>query len=94
MDGFAQSAVSVDVVNGPYILEFFTSASENVPASFDAWDAQLGAVSTDTEGGTVVSDVPAAPVRHVLVLLEQIGPDSSCSDARPFRGRLGEIGLL
>lgn len=94
MDGFAQSAVTVDVANGTYIVEFYTSTAENVPASFDAWDAQLGALATNTEGGTVVSAVPQAPVRHVLVLLKQIGRDSSCSDARPFRGRLGEIGLV
>ena len=94
MDGFGQSAVTVDVVNGPYIVEFYTSTSESVPASFAAWDAQLGGVETDTAGATVVSDVPGAPVRHMLVLLKQIGRDASCSDARPFRGRLGEIGLV
>ncbi len=94
MDGLAQSAVTVDVVNGPYIIEFYTSASDAVPATFEGWDAQLGTVGADSAGGTVVSDVPPTPVRHVLVLLEQIGRDSSCSDARPFRGRLGEVGLV
>jgi serine/threonine protein kinase len=93
MDGLAQSAVTVDVGDGPYIIEFFTSAADDIPASFDSWDAQLGTVEADTEGGTIVSDVPSAPVRHVLILLEQIGRDSSCSDARPFRGQLGEVGL-
>jgi len=93
MDGFAQSAVTVDVASGPYIVEFFTSTAETAPSSFAGWDAQLGGAQTGNEGATVVSDTPATPVRHVLVLLEQIGRDDSCSDARPFRGRLGEIGL-
>ncbi len=94
MDELSRSAVTVDVANGTYILEFYTSTADSVPASFDAWDSRLGSLVTDTEGGTVVSDTPSAPVRHVLVLLKQIGRDASCSDARPFRGRLGEIGLV
>jgi len=93
-DGFSQSAVSVDVVNGPYIVEFFTSAADAVPTSFNGWDAQLGSVQAAKVGGIVVSDIPPSPVRHILILLEQIGNDSSCSDARPYRGRLGEIGFV
>jgi len=93
MDGFAQSAVTVDIAAGPYIVEFFTSTADTAPASFAGWDAQLGSVQSGTNGETVVSDAPATPVRHVLVLLQQIGRDTSCSDARPFRGRLGEVGL-
>ena len=94
MEALSQSAVTVDVLNAPYIVEFFTTAAEEIPASFDAWEAQLGATEADTTARTIVSDMPPAPVRHVLVLIEQLGRDSSCSDARPFRGGLGEIGLV
>lgn len=89
-----QRAVTVDTLNAPYIIEFYTSTADAVPASFDGWDRQLGAREADMEPGTVVSDVPDAPIRHMLVLLRQLGEDTTCSDARPFRGRLGEIALV
>ncbi len=94
LDGLAQQAVTVDVVNGPYIVEFYTSAAGDVPASLDGWDTQLGPRSFATEGQVLVSEVPAAPVARILVLLKQLGADASCSEAFPFRGRLGEIALV
>ena len=94
LDQPARRAVRADIVNGPYIVEFFTSTAETRPGSLDGWDAQLGERRFDTEGGTITSDEPAEPVRHLLVLLKQLGPDSSCSDEFPFRGRIGEISLV
>jgi hypothetical protein len=93
-DAPAQRAITVNALTAPYIIEFYTSASESVPSSFDSWDRQLGAREFDTAPGTVVSDVPEAPVQHVLVLLRQLGEGDNCSEARPFRGRLGEIALI
>jgi hypothetical protein len=89
-----QRAVTVGALTAPYIIEFYTSANDSVPASFDGWDGQLGSREFDTEPGTVISAVPDAAVRHVLVVLRQLGEDDNCSDARPFRGRLGEIALV
>jgi serine/threonine protein kinase len=90
----AQRAITVNALTAPYIIEFYTSASESVPSSFEGWDRQLGAREFNTETGIVVSDIPETPVQHVLVLLRQLGEDGNCSEARPFRGRLGEIALV
>lgn len=93
-DAPAQRAISVDALTGPHIIEFYISANESVPMSFDGWDRQLGAQVFSAEPGTVISDIPETPVQHVLVLLRQLGNGDNCSEARPFRGRLGEIALL
>ncbi len=87
-------AISADVVNGPYIVEFYTSTADAIPATFDDWDNQLGQRLFDAEGAVVVSEVPPAPVQHYLILLMQIGRDTSCTDANPYRGRLGEVTLV
>jgi eukaryotic-like serine/threonine-protein kinase len=94
LDQPAQQALTVDVINGPYIVDFYTSSAERAPGELSGWDGQLGAQRFATEGEVLQTDVPAAPVRHVLVLLKQLGADTSCSDNNPFRGRLGEIALV
>jgi serine/threonine protein kinase len=93
-DAPAQRAITVDALTGPYIIEFYTSANESVPTSFDGWDRQLGAQEFSAQPGTVISNIPESPVQHVLVLLRQLGNGDNCSEARPFRGRLGEIALV
>ena len=45
------------------------------------------------EPGTVTSPVPGVPVRHVFVMLKELGEDPGCTSANPFRGRLGEIAI-
>jgi eukaryotic-like serine/threonine-protein kinase len=94
LDQPAQQALTVDVINGPYIVDFYTSSAERAPGELSGWDGQLGAQRFATEGEVLQTDVPAAPVRHVLVLLKRLGADTSCSDNNPFRGRLGEIALV
>lgn len=94
LDQPAQQALTVDVINGPYIVGFYTSSAENAPGELNGWDGQLGAQRFATEGEVLLTDVPAAPVRHVLVMLKQLGADASCSSSNPFRGLLGEIALV
>jgi serine/threonine-protein kinase len=94
LDGPAQQAVSVDVLNAPYQLRFFASDAERPPPSIDGWGAELGTSNYGTEPATVVSEVPDRPVRHVLVLLSELGPDTGCTAANPYRGSLGEITLV
>ena len=43
--------------------------------------------------GTVVSQPPPAPARHLLVLVSELGPDGGCTDTNPYRGSIGEIQL-
>jgi serine/threonine-protein kinase len=93
-DGLAQQAITVDVQTGPYQVDFFASDAEVIPTSLDAWGAPLGSTAFANDPETVVSPVPTAPARHVLILLKELGRDGTCSDANPYRGRLGEIAVV
>lgn len=92
-DSLAQQAITVDVQTGPYQVDFFASDAEMIPASFEAWGAPLGSTAFANDPETVVSPVPPTPSKHMLILLKELGQDGSCSDANPYRGRLGEIAV-
>ena len=92
-DSLAQQAITVDVQTGPYQVDFFASDAEVIPASFEAWGAPLGSTAFANDPETVVSPVPPTPSKHMLILLKELGQDGSCSDANPYRGRLGEIAV-
>ena len=93
-DDLTQPAITVDVQTGPYQVDFFASDADAIPASFDAWGAPLGSTAFANDPETVVSPVPPAPARHILILLKELGRDGTCSDANPYRGRLGEIAVV
>ena len=93
-DNPSQQALTVDVQTGPYQVDFFASDADTIPTSLDAWGPPLGATAFANDPETVVSPVPAAPARHMLILLKEIGRDTTCSDANPYRGRLGEIAVV
>ncbi len=92
-DSPTQQALTVDVQTGPYQIDFFASDADTIPASFDEWGAPLGSTAFADDPETVVSPAPPAPARHVLILLKELGQDSTCSAANPYRGRLGEIAV-
>ncbi|MGB0113005.1 MAG: protein kinase [Ilumatobacteraceae bacterium] len=92
-DALAQQAVSVDVMSAPYQLSFFASDAESIPANIGDWGPEIGTTAFASETETVTSGVPSAPARHVLILLKELGTDGTCSDANPYRGRLGEIAI-
>lgn len=94
LDQPAQSALSVDIMSAPFQVSFFATDDETIPASIDAWGPELGATAFAEETATVESQVPPAPARHILILLRELGNDGTCSDANPYRGRLGEITLV
>jgi serine/threonine protein kinase len=85
--------ITVDVMHGPYQLQFFATDAEEIPDALGGWGPELGTKAFGPSPETVVSATPAAPARHVLVLLNELGSDSACSTANPFRGRLGEIAV-
>jgi serine/threonine protein kinase len=93
-DGLTQQAITVDVQTGPYQVDFFASDAEAIPTSLDAWGSPLASTAFADDPETVTSPVPAAPARHILILLKELGRDGSCSDANPYRGRLGEIAVV
>ena len=93
-DALAQQALTVDVQTGPYQVDFFTSDADSIPSTLDGWGAPLGSTKFANEPATVVSPVPPTPARHVLILLKELGADGSCTDANPYRGRLGNIAVV
>lgn len=80
----------VDVASNNYIVNFYGAVGNDVPETFDGWgdeyDSQFG-----SEASVLTSNLPSQPVDHVLVLLQQLGPDDGCSETNPFRGRISEI---
>ncbi|MDX2380517.1 MAG: serine/threonine-protein kinase [Acidimicrobiia bacterium] len=92
-DNLTQQAVTVDVLNAPYQLQFFATDTDEIPASIDGWGTELGTKAFGAEPTTIVSAQPTTPARHVLVLLNELGDDSACTSANPFRGQLREIAL-
>jgi serine/threonine-protein kinase len=93
-DAPTRQAISVDVLSAPYQLQFFATADETIPPSLDGWGPEVGTKSFGPDTATVVSAQPPQAARHVLVLLNEIGADTACTGANPFRGELGEIALV
>jgi eukaryotic-like serine/threonine-protein kinase len=93
-DGPMLQAVQVDVLSAPYQVDFLATAADAIPATIAEWGVPLGPTLFANETGTIVAPVPSSPVRHVLILLKELGADGSCTDANPYRGRLGEISVV
>lgn len=86
-----RSGISVEVGSAPYQVQFYASDADIAPASIDGWGPVLGERVFDDEPGTVVSARPEREVRHVLVLLNELGPDDGCTTDNPYRGTLDSI---
>jgi serine/threonine protein kinase len=82
--------LAVTTVNAPYQLEVYASSAEAAPTNLDGWGPPLDGTAYATEPGTIDVEI-GAPASHLLVWLRELGPDTACSDANPFRGQLGEI---
>lgn len=92
-DNPTQQALSVAVLSAPYQVQFYASDADLVPTTLDAWGAALGETAFANDPATVMSGIPPAPARHMLVLLNELGPDDSCTGSNPYRGQLGEISI-
>jgi serine/threonine-protein kinase len=93
-DAPVQQALQVDLLSAPYQVAFLASDAEVIPPTIADWGPALGSTAFADDTGTVVSPVPATPARHMLILLKELGTDGSCTDANPYRGRLGEIAIV
>jgi hypothetical protein len=89
-----QQALQVDLLSAPYQVAFLATDAEAIPPTIADWGPALGPTDFADDTGTVVSPIPAAPARHMLILLKELGTDGSCTDANPYRGRLGEIAIV
>lgn len=87
----ATGTLSVTMKNSPYQVEIYTSNAGSVPTSVGAWGSVLQPKSYSTTPGTITAPISSGPVRYVLVLLREVGPDLACSKARPFRGFISNI---
>jgi serine/threonine-protein kinase len=93
-DGPLQKALTVDVESAPYQVTFYASDAETIPATIDEWGPALGATQFADTTDTVISPVPPTPARHMFIMLKELGKDDTCTDANPYRGRLGEIAIV
>jgi tRNA A-37 threonylcarbamoyl transferase component Bud32 len=81
--------VSVETLNAPYQLEFYSTTAENPPGDLSDWSL-VGDTYFAESPGTVDATIDVA-ASNVLVWLKELGPDDACSSSNPYRGRLGEI---
>ena len=80
----------VESLNAPYQIEVFASADATPPDGSRRMGSRSATRRSPNAGGVVETTV-STPASHVLVWLKELGRDSGCSTANPYRGRLGEI---
>ncbi len=61
-----------------------------MPAAIADWGPQVGERSFSEQPGTV-QVTTSTPVRHLLILFREIGPDGGCTAANPYRGTVGNV---
>ena len=86
----ATGTLSFDVGNAPYTVDVFASTARAVPSTIADWGEQIGDRAFSEQPGTVRVTTPTA-ARHLLILFREIGPDSGCTSANPYRGTLGNV---
>jgi len=86
-------ALVAEVTSAPNLVEFYATDAEGVPTTFEAWGAPLASASASLDPTTVTSPMPSSPVRHMMVVLQQLGPDGGCSDSNPYRGAITDLRL-
>ena len=86
----ATGALSFEVDNPPFQVEVFGSDAEQIPSRFDGWGPALQNKTASDVAAPVTVATPV-PVRHLLIVLREIGRDPGCSSANPNRGSIGEI---
>jgi serine/threonine-protein kinase len=82
--------LSFDVGNAPYTVDVFAAETRAVPAAIAEWGPQVGERSFSEQPGTV-QVTTSTPVRHLLILFREIGPDGGCTAANPYRGAIGNV---
>jgi serine/threonine-protein kinase len=80
----------VESVNAPYALQVFASTDATPPTVLAGWGEPIADKAFASVAGVVETEV-STPASHLLVWLTELGPDSGCSSANPYRGRLAEI---
>lgn len=90
MSGPTAGIVNYTALHAPHWVEVFARPTTDMPASLADWGPSLTGTQytmTPTEFST---EVPAGTA-SILIWVRELGRDSACSAARPFRGRIGNI---
>ncbi len=82
--------LTFQVGNPPFQVEVFGVDTDAVPASFDGWGPVLQNKTFSQTAGPVSVTLPV-PVKHLLIVLREIGRDAGCSANHPNRGSIGEV---
>ena len=91
LSAMSQGTVSITIANAPYQLEVFASSADTAPTSIESWGAAVQPTIYNAEAGSVSVPIDNEASRFVLVLLHEVGRDSVCSSAHPFRGSISSI---
>jgi hypothetical protein len=86
----ATGTLSFEVGNAPFQVEVFGADTDTVPPGFADWGSPL-AQKAVSETPTTVSVTATTPVRHLLIVLRELGRDPGCTAANPHRTSIGEI---
>jgi len=86
-----QQELSVAILNAPYQVQFFASDADGIPPTIEGWGTPLGEAAFASDPATITSGTPGTPAKHMLIMLNELGPDDSCTGSNPYRGRIGEI---
>jgi serine/threonine-protein kinase len=83
----------VEIGSGPYQVQFYESDADTVPPTLEAWgeaaDGTFGPTPTE------LTTTPSNPeTRHMLILLNELGPSDVCSGDNPFRGVINEVAIV
>jgi hypothetical protein len=64
--------------------------ADELPISFEGWGQAVdSSYSLDAQAATF--DLGTTPARYVLISLQQLAEDPSCTGSNPYRGRISEI---
>ncbi len=81
--------LSLQSLNAPFQIDIYVTAETAPPADLTGW--QLLGDTWFAEDPTTL-DVPISiAASHVLIWIKELGADDACTEANPYRGRLGEV---
>ena len=81
----------VDVQSAPSQIQFYAATTRRVPSTLEQWGAPVGAVMVEALPAEVPSPPYGEPVRHVLVVFDEVPSDPGCADTEPYRGTIGDV---
>lgn len=90
MSGPTAGTVNYTALHAPHWVEVFARSTTDAPTSLADWGPSLTGTQYTTVPAEFSTDVPAG-TQSVLIWVRELGRDSACSAARPFRGRIGNI---